>query len=129
MKTLTFSILILINTLQFSIAQTNPNEANQIQINTELEDGIIVLKWESNREVNSSYYLIEKSIDGKTFEIIGTQKAGSSTYQSTAYSFEDVSEEEGSYRISLVFMDGRSISVYSNFQTNQGLAESLVKLK
>jgi len=129
MKTLAFSLIILINTIQFSTAQNHPNKANQVSISTETEDSITTLYWESNREVNSSYYLIEKSMDGKTFEKVGTQQAGSSTYQTTNYSFEDVENTNGfaQYRITLVLMDGNTLSTLSEDSFNENITEAIAK--
>lgn len=127
MKTLALSLLILINTAHYSIAQENSETKNQISINTTYEDGAIVLNWESNREVNSSYYLIEKSINGQAFEIISTQKASSSTYSRTAYSFEDTTVESNiaQYRVTLVLMDGSRITSLSKNLGSENLAKAI----
>ena len=74
MKTLATILFITISTLTFS-----QNNSNQVNLKIESEDGINILKWESNREINTSYYLVEKSIDGGEYKMLGTQKAGSST--------------------------------------------------
>ena len=127
MKTLALALLITITS--FSFAQNNSNKENNITFNVEIEDGVCVLNWESNREVNTSYYLIEKSIDGKNFETLSTQKAGSSTYQWTSYSFEDLNANNANsqYRITLVKMDGSTVSTLSNLSLEENVAEAIVK--
>lgn len=127
MKTLTIAMLLTIHTISF--AQINSNTSNQIVLSSEKEDGITILNWESNKEVNSSYYLIEKSINGENFETIATQKAGSSTYQNTAYYYEDVEESNAStqYRITLILMDGTAISTQSIINEEMNLAIIIAK--
>ncbi|MEQ8908314.1 MAG: hypothetical protein RIC95_03915 [Vicingaceae bacterium] len=108
---LIISFLFILQTTPF--AQGNDLKANQVELNCKEADGITLLQWTSNREVNTSYYLIEKSVDGKAFETIGKVKAGSSTYSTTHYEFEDIAKEEifVKYRLKLILMDGQSISI------------------
>ena len=113
MKTLITLAFIFCQTFVF--AQNNSIQPNSISFTTEVEDGITILKWDLNREVNTSYFLIERSDDGEHYETLSTQKASSSTYKTTGYEFED---NEGSavdtkYRITMVMMDGTTVSALS----------------
>ncbi|MCB0801494.1 MAG: hypothetical protein HND54_04080 [Bacteroidetes bacterium] len=128
MKTLALTFLLAINSIQFSFAQNDPN-INQVVVSSVYEDGITIINWESNREVNTSYYLIEKSIDGQNFEIIGKTKAGSSTYKTKSYEFEDVDSlsQRASYRITLVLMDGSTIATLLNTSSEMNVANSINK--
>ncbi len=124
MKTLATILFITISTLTFS-----QNNSNQVNLKIESEDGINILKWESNREINTSYYLVEKSIDGGEYKMLGTQKAGSSTYTKVNYSFEDLEElqENTSYKITLVFMDGSTIATLESQKLENNYSNLFVK--
>lgn len=63
-------------------------------------DQKVLLKWKTENERNASQYVIERSIDGSTFETIGTVAANGSTTTTQNYSFLD---EEISRLQSLVF--------------------------
>lgn len=124
MKTLALIILTIINLNTFS--QIKPN---MVTITIEKEDGINVLSWESQKEINTSYYIIEKSINGSDFEILGTQKAGSSTYHNTNYSFEDVEDvdQDLTYKITLVLMDGTTVAAIKDQKNDDNLTKVFVK--
>ncbi len=125
MKTLTSTIALIILTTGLTIAQNATLKTNEIAINLEVEDGMTTVFWSSNREVNTSYFIIEKSVNGKAYTALGTRAAGGSTHQAETYSFEDVASDSAlaQYRVTLVCMDGSRYSVQTaNFHT-QGLAE------
>ena len=124
MKTLATILFITISTLTYS-----QNSSNQVNLKIEKEEGINILKWESNREINTSYYIVEKSVNGSEYKILGTQKAGSSTYIKSNYSFEDVEElqENTSYKITLVFMDGSTIATLENPKLENNYSNLFVK--
>lgn len=128
MKTLALTILLAINTFQFTYAQ-NDLEKNQIELSSHYEDGVTVLNWVSAQEVNTSYYLVEKSNDGVNFYMVAKIKAGSSTYSPTNYSFEDVEEENGlaHYKVTLVLMDGNALSNLLEKSSDLNFANSMVK--
>tara|TARA_B100001109_G_scaffold255772_1_gene260728 strand:+ start:9834 stop:10220 length:387 start_codon:yes stop_codon:yes gene_type:complete len=128
MKNFTLIVILLFSIQLNSKAQNSSVQANQFTLKVEHIEESNLLTWTSNREVNSSYYLIERSIDGKPFEIIGKIKAGSSTYSTTYYEFEDMAFENSSltYRLSLVLMDGESITILNNVPQ---LGEDLTKVE
>ena len=111
MKNIISILTILFASITISIAQISYSNTS-IDFQVEMEDGIVVLIWDTDREVNSSYFLVERANTSGKFEIISKLKAGSSTYQRTSYEFTDVSSQEDfySYRVTLVYMDGTSIS-------------------
>jgi len=129
MKTLALTLIISLSSFTFTFAQNNSTPINSISLEVEMEDGVSILNWESNKEVNTSYYLIEKSIDGKNFKTIATQKAGSSTYQTTNYTYEDVEDnaQVANYRIKLILMDGSSLSAMNHPMNNQEFASIVEK--
>lgn len=126
MKTIAFAILTLL-TLPITFAQYQAS--NRIEVETQKEEGLTTIHWTSHQEVNSSYYLIERSDDGIQFYTIGQTKAGSSTYRSTDYAFEDVEAREQfhTYRVTLVLMDGQQISVLEQPNAYDNLVDTLGK--
>jgi hypothetical protein len=128
MKTLALTFLFAINTIQFSYAQ-NDLEKNQIELSSFYEDGITILNWVSSQEVNTSYYLIEKSIDGINYNTLGQIKAGSSTYSNSNYSFEDSESDSGlaKYRVTLVLMGGNTITTLLETSSDMNVANSIGK--
>lgn len=129
MKTLLISLLFMLQSIVLIYAQTPPIGPNHVVLQTEIEDEATILTWESNREVNTDYFIIEKSIDSNEFETITTQRAGSSTYKKSTYRFEDVEENIGltTYRITLVLMDGNTISYLPSDSNLKSLAEAIEK--
>lgn len=128
MKTLALIILLAINSTQFAFAQ-NDLEKNQIALSSYYEDGVTIINWVSTQEVNTSYYLIEKSLDGENFYTIGEVKAGSSTFSQKEYSFEDVESDSGlaKYKVTLVLMDGNTISTLLESSSDMNVANSIEK--
>lgn len=127
MKTL---VLTLITTFSFHIIMAQAFfPKNEVVVHTESEDGVSTINWTSYQEVNTAYYLIERSDDGKQFYTIGKTKAGSSTYSATDYTFEDVDAGENfhTYRITLVFMDGQQISVEEQNNSYDNLVDTIGK--
>jgi hypothetical protein len=128
MKTLALTILLAINTFQFTYAQ-NDLEKNQIELSSIYEDGVTTLNWVSSQEVNTSYYLIEKSTNGIDYHILASIKAGSSTYSKSTYSFEDAEGNNGiaQYKVTLVLMDGNAISTLLESPSDVNVANSIAK--
>lgn len=75
------------------------------------------LQWDLNREINTSYFVLEKALDGNAdFEPIHSTKAQGYKHFSTTYNYEEFSKSSDiSYRVVLVLMDGTR--VYSNIIT------------
>jgi len=124
MKTL---ITILALTISFycsfaSKAQTI--DPNKMSVTIENEDGMINLKWETQREINTRYFNIERSTDGINYVKIGTVNASSSSMFPRSYEFNDVLSADNSkqytYRVVLVNMDGLAVvSNVVNLNQNQ----------
>jgi hypothetical protein len=105
MKSLTITFALLIS---LTISTFGQSTSNQLEVQTTIEDGITVVTWETSKEVNTSYFLVEKSInDTSYFRVASLPAAGSSNYNET-YSYEDldVYNQNVSYRITMVCMDG-----------------------
>ncbi|HYC29414.1 MAG TPA: hypothetical protein VEB42_11365, partial [Chitinophagaceae bacterium] len=68
-----------------------------------LSDGVVKLNWTTSREINSSHFVIEKSIDGTNYTAIGQVKSGAARY-----SFTDPTalSKQNYYRLKMVDIDG-----------------------
>lgn len=70
-----------------------------------LADGVVKLSWATSREINSSHFVIEKSIDGSSYSAIGQVQAGAANGK---YSFTDNTalSKQNYYRLKMVDADG-----------------------
>ena len=116
----TLSLLLLCMTHLF--AQTSSNE-NQMQTVATYEDSSMVLTWELNREVNTSYFVIERANSDSAYKTIATADAKGYSVFLSSYSFEDVAfpDEASSYRVILVTMDGQRITSDEVFMDPSGV--------
>lgn len=108
MKKLVSIIALALVVLSTANSQTTSFFDSQLQIRVSFIDHTPVIEWESEKEINTSYYIIEKQVNNQ-FEIITTVKAGGSTYGWKQYQYEDVSADTAipsNYRLTLVWMDG-----------------------
>lgn len=72
-------------------------------------DNSVLLRWASSFESNSYQYIVQKSLDGRTFSDIGNLKAAGNSVQTMNYSFSDRQMVNGGgayYRLKLVDLDG-----------------------
>jgi hypothetical protein len=67
------------------------------------------LTWATATEENNAYFNIQRSIDGKSFEMIGMKTGGGTIYEVQEYSFIDESPVNGLnyYRLQQVDFDGK----------------------
>ncbi len=129
MKNTIATLSLIIFSLTSLTAQNRPLKANEFTLELSLEDGISIIQWEINQEVNTSSFILERSFDGQNFEIINIQKAKSSSYSFATYAFEDVENETGigSYRLRLVLMGGEEIVKVYQEPTSRDLAQHSTK--
>jgi len=67
-----------------------------------------ILKWATDNEINSQKFIIERSIEGKDFEIIGELAAAGNSSQKLFYTFIDNSKANSAcYRILNQDLDGK----------------------
>ncbi|MGV3600722.1 MAG: T9SS type A sorting domain-containing protein [Dyadobacter fermentans] len=73
------------------------------------ESGQVTLEWETAWERNSREFVIERSIDMKSFSPVGTVAASGETSGRTSYTFIDNDPVAGNnyYRLKLIDRDGR----------------------
>ncbi len=108
MKTLLNTLtLILISAAAFTTqAQSVTNTIDTSTTTMEIEDGIVTLTWTTKREVNTSYFLVEKSSNGVDYTPVGTRHANSSTIKCSTYEYTDLFDSSATYyRIKLVTME------------------------
>ncbi len=61
------------------------------------QDGQVTLNWETATEVNNDFFAVERSLDGKTFELIGRVAGNNTTTEITKYQFVDQPYGAGQY--------------------------------
>ena len=75
------------------------------------QNNTILLDWNTASEINSDYFLIERSADGLSFISIATLKAAGNSDVANRYQFSDTTAEENTiwyYRLKQVDFDGTS---------------------
>jgi hypothetical protein len=67
-----------------------------------------LLEWETATEINSDYFLLERSIDGHNFEIIGRLDAAGNSLTAIQYQLEDFDFQNklDYYRLKIMDIDG-----------------------
>ena len=81
----------------------------EVPVKVLVEDDMEVLLWTLKKEVNTSFFIIERSEDGIVFSAVATVKAKGHSVLPTNYSFEWISNSpsaNATYRVVLVGMDG-----------------------
>jgi hypothetical protein len=108
MKTFIITAVTLITSLYLK-AQVSLE--NSFSISLEIENETSVIRWTMQKEVNTSYFLIQKSTDSVHFFTVKTLKAYGSTQTSLNYETEDVLDTtmNNYYRVVLVQMEGKQI--------------------
>jgi hypothetical protein len=107
------SILGCASVYKFSPSIQQPNTCNPLPIqmlnfNYRVLNNRVELIWETEIEVNNSFFLIEKSINGVDFEAIGQQKGAINSGTLTRYLFYDNNcNEINYYRLVQVDLDGK----------------------
>lgn len=72
-------------------------------------DQTVSLNWTSAAEINSEAYIVERSVDGRNFEAVGTISAAGNSAKTLSYSFTDKLPVAGGYfyRLNQVDIDGK----------------------
>ncbi|MCF6352592.1 MAG: T9SS type A sorting domain-containing protein [Cyclobacteriaceae bacterium] len=89
---------------------TNPLPIELLSFNANLSDNIVELLWSTASEINNDYFTIEKSQDGKNFEIVNTIDGAGNTDGIKNYSAIDKYPYAGFsyYRLKQTDFDGAS---------------------
>jgi len=85
-----------------------------LEINAEVTGDVVSINWITSLELNNDYFTIERTIDGKTYEPLGSVAGAGTTESMQQYQFQDFDPLAGRsyYRIKQTDFDGAS--VYSN---------------
>lgn len=77
--------------------------------NVNSKDNSNLLSWTTANEINNEKFEIERSINGKLFENIGSVRGQGNSYQNVDYTFEDTKPNFGAnyYRLKQVDFDGK----------------------
>ena len=97
-----------ISTTFFSnITSGLPVELVQFEVFPE-QNGSILLKWTTATEINNEKFIVERSIDGRSFESIGKVAGKGNSIELVSYSFEDKNPISGYnyYRLKQIDFDG-----------------------
>jgi hypothetical protein len=70
--------------------------------------GTVNLDWTTSSEINTDYFIVERSADGAGWETIGEQDAAGNSQSQQSYGFEDTAPGKGlnHYRIRQTSLDG-----------------------
>jgi hypothetical protein len=71
-------------------------------------DNQSVLYWQTASEYNSSYFVVEKSIDGISWHLVGQVSAAGNSNEVINYTFIDQEKSNGYYRLNQVDIDGKN---------------------
>ncbi|MEO1450758.1 MAG: PA14 domain-containing protein, partial [Bacteroidota bacterium] len=73
-----------------------------------VDGGAVLLDWQTGAEVNSDYFVVERSADGENFEALGQQPAAGYSEEARRYQDRDLAPLAGEsfYRIQAVDLDG-----------------------
>ncbi len=95
-----------------SISCEKENAVSWVAFTGEVLDAGNALDWTTALEINNDHFLVERSIDGTTFDVIATIEGAGNKSDESNYSFLDASAPAGLayYRITQVDYDGTSSS-------------------
>lgn len=122
MKTVITTLVLVIALVCSTITKAQSTKANTLIVSVENEEGETVLKWKTSREVNTNYFIVEKSTDGINYTQIATVKASGNSVFPHNYQFAYINKTivPSTFRIVLVTMDSGQIASLpcSNTQPN-----------
>ena len=74
----------------------------------ECNGSTVELKWSTTSEINNDFFTIEKSLDWKNYNSIGTIQGQGNSSNLTSYSFIDDASQQSYYRLKQTDFDGKS---------------------
>jgi len=95
----------LSETEDYELSVTNPLPVAITNFNAKLVEDQIILDWITETEVNNDYFIIEKSIDGRNFEMLGKVNGGGTNLTRHSYQLIDSNPSNGTNYYRLVQFD------------------------
>jgi hypothetical protein len=89
-------------------------QSNQVSASFDTMYNSHTLIWETNSEVNTSYFEIEYSTDSLNFEFMKTIDASGSVTLGTKYALEDIELEDSTTYIRITLVDMQGFRYQSN---------------
>lgn len=95
-------------TTSYSMPLSGPLPVEFISFSGEYRDAVVILKWETASEVNSDFFIVERSTDGENWSEVGKILASGNSQEIIEYTFEDKvnSNLKLFYRLKQVDFDG-----------------------
>ncbi|UII29172.1 T9SS type A sorting domain-containing protein [Fulvivirga maritima] len=80
-----------------------------LYVNAVSENNSVKIEWATGSELNNDFFTIERSVDGLTFQEIGTVNGAGNSTETIEYLFEDFSPNSGAnyYRVKQTDFDGQ----------------------
>ena len=114
----TFTVVVLCLFSSYLNAQSN-----QVSASFDTMYNSHTLIWETNSEVNTSYFEIECSTDSLNFEFMKTINASGSITLGTKYALEDIELEDSTTYIRIILVDMQGYRYLSNtLEINQPIS-------
>jgi parallel beta-helix repeat protein len=104
-------VLLKVNIIAHKISSTLPVKLLTFSVDNTKE--VVPVNWVTTQEINSSYYEIERSVDGKNFSFIG-QVLSNNKITINNYQFIDYQPLQGTTYYRLVMVDKDGSKSYSN---------------
>lgn len=97
-----------------SVIPLGPTPVELVNFDATLnEENVTVLDWQSETEINTSLFEIERSTNGKTWTSIGVERAAGQSFEKVDYSFLDFGARKMAkefdrlyYRLKMIDLDG-----------------------
>lgn len=123
MKNATLWIAFVLLGLGSQAQQLKVNQVNFVLIQEEEET---LMVWNTKREVNTSHFLVERSVDGTCFEAVARVNASGNSVFPREYTLTGIQDSNMNYRyrIGLVNMEG--VVNYSTIQYAEKPAQKAV---
>jgi len=104
-------VLLKVNIIANKISSTLPVKLLTFSVDNTKE--VVPVNWVTTQEINSNYYEIERSVDGKNFSFIG-QVLSNNKITTNNYQFIDYQPLQGTSYYRLVMVDKDGSKSYSN---------------
>ncbi len=104
----------------------NPLPVTMIDFKAQSVNGQVQLNWQTANELNTAHFVIERSQDGKVFEMVTTKAAAGNSSELSVYQALDAKPYSGLsyYRLKIVDLDGK-VSYSKVVQVTIGVGGSL----